>query len=551
MDLITCGGLTALELVALQFNNGLARLSSFKTFFAVVLLQYTLLRLYRIILYPTFISPLRNLPGPKDHNLVLGQEVKKFKAESPSSIQLQWMRKWPEAPFIRYLSLAGKEVLLVNSLAAHRAVLQTNVYDFVKPPFFARLVGEIAGVGLLFAEGDMHRRERRLLAGPFSVPSMRKLLPVFRRKAKDLSKTFEHLLGVESHATIETIEAFSKSTMDTIGVTVLGIELDTLSSMYPRSFQELYGQLLHQGALGQLISVVNAFVPIRNIVPLKANYDFIKASADLRQMLRDIIQKRAADLADGTFGREKGESRDLLTYMLEEAELRRQETGKEVWSVDDILGHMIGSKHQLTTSLLGHETTATTLTWSLYVLATDHAVQDQLRSEIKSLLETDPEPDYDAISGLPYLHNFVREVLRVYSPDLLIEGVPIPKGTQIDLNIALAHQHPAVWGPDAASFNPARWDALSGAAATPFAFAAFLQGPRTCPGRSFALAQVKAVLVELVPRWRFLGIAEGGGKGARLRRAGEECVGRGVRLANPSLTNRPAGGLFVRFERLA
>lgn len=269
------------------------------------------------------------------------------------------MRRWPDVPFIRYISFAGNEVLLVNSLAAHKAVLQSQVYDFAKPPFFARLVGEITGVGLLFAEGEFHKRERRLLANPFSVPSMRKLVPVFREKAKDLSEEFERLLGENSHGTIEgeiskredftrsrlialsiAIETLSKSTMDTIGVTVLGIELDTISSMYPQSFQELYSRILHQGPLGQLISVVNAFIPIRSFLPIGANQAFIQTTTNLRKMLRDIIQRRAADLADGTFKKTMGESRDLLTYMLEEAELRRQETGKEIWSVDDIIGHV-------------------------------------------------------------------------------------------------------------------------------------------------------------------------------------------------------------------
>ncbi|KAI0380858.1 cytochrome P450 [Hypomontagnella monticulosa] len=571
MDIVVCGGLTALELVALDLpGKGLDGLYIVKTFLAVLLMQYTLLKVYRITLYPNLLSPLRNLPGPKDHNLFLGQELKKLKAESPASVQLQWMREWPDAPFIRYISFAGKEVLLANSLAAHKAVLQTHVYDFVKPPFFARLVGEITGTGLLFAEGDAHRRERRLLAGPFSVPGMRKLLPVFRRKAKNLSETFEHTLGDKNHATVEVMKTLSKSTMDTIGVTVLGIELDTIASIYPQGFQELYGQILHQGPIGQLLMVINAVIPIRSIVPLDANRKFLKANNDLRKMLRDIIHKRAADLADGTFKKEMGESRDILTYMLEEAELRRQETRKEVWSADDIIGHLLNF------TSAGHESTATTLAWSLYVLATNHSIQDRLRSEIVSLLNTNPEPDYDAIFGLPYLHNFVREVLRVYPPShmaqrqttrpLVIEGTSIPKGTQIDISIPLVHQHPAIWGPDAAVFDPDRWDRLTGtAAASPFAFEAFLQGPRTCPGRNFALIEVKAVLLELLARWRFMGIERGpagdgekngeneGGESdseGELLTDGEECVGRGVKLANPSLTYRPAGGLYVRFERL-
>ncbi|KAI1462403.1 cytochrome P450 [Annulohypoxylon moriforme] len=507
--------------------------------------------LWFILVYSDYSSPFRNLPGPHDDNIIFGQEVGKFLAESPVELQLKWMRKWPDAPFIKYPSFAGRKVLLVNSLAAYKTVLQTHAYDFVKPPFFARLVGEITGVGLLFAEGESHKHERRLLAGPFSVPSMRKLLPVFREKARDLSDEFEELLGGKPYATVEAIETLSKSTMDTIGVTVLGIELNTISSMYPRSFQELYGQILHQEPAGQLISVINAFIPIRKFLPFGANRRFIQATTDLRNMLREIIQKRAAELADGTFKKNIGESRDLLTYMLEEAQLRRKETGKEDWSVDDIIGHLLNF------TSAGHESTATTISWSLYVLATNHHIQDRLRSEINSLLEANPEPDYDAIFGLPFLHNFIREVLRLYPPsymaqrkatrNLTIENVLIPKDTQLDIIIPAAHQHPSIWGPSAAVFDPDRWTALTGTAASPFAFEAFLQGPRTCPGRNFALIEVKAVLVELVPKWRFLGIERK--KGGEMLMDGEERVGRGVKLANPSLTYRPADGLFVRFER--
>ncbi|KAI1771885.1 cytochrome P450 [Hypoxylon cercidicola] len=556
MDIIACGGLTALELVIMQPMEHLDSWSVAKTLLTLFLVQYVVAKVYRIILYPNFLSPLRHLPGPKDHNLLLGQEVKKFQADSPASVQLQWSRNWPEAPFIRYISFIGKEVLLVNSLAAHKAVLQTHVYDFVKPPFFAGLVDEIVGTGLLFAEGEAHKHERRLLAGPFSVPSMRKLIPVFREKAKALSGVFEQVLGDKPYASFEVMETLSKSTMDTIGVTVLGIELETLASTYELGFQELYSRLIHQEPLGYLVTLVNSLVPIRRITPLKVNYRFVQARADLKKMLRDIIQKRVSDLAGGTFKKEMGESRDILTYMLEEAQLRRQETGKDVWSVDDIFGHLLNF------TSAGHESTATTLAWSLYTLATQHPVQERLRSEINSLLETNPEPDYDSIFGLPYLHNFVREVLRLYPSsymsqreavrDLVIEGVAIPKGAQIDINMPLVHQHAQVWGADAGVFDPDRWDrrgdAASPSASSPFAFEAFLQGPRICPGRNFALAEVKAVLMELLARWRFLGIEDK--DAGELLAGGEEEVGRGVRFANPSLTLRPAGGLRVRFERL-
>jgi hypothetical protein len=48
---------------------------------------------------------------------------------------LAWMRKWPDAPLIRYLSFGNSEVVLINSLAACKEVLQTRCYSFVKPAF--------------------------------------------------------------------------------------------------------------------------------------------------------------------------------------------------------------------------------------------------------------------------------------------------------------------------------------------------------------------------------------------------------------------------------
>ncbi|KAI1178408.1 cytochrome P450 3A5 [Nemania sp. FL0916] len=534
------------------------------TFVGLLLVHYLLFKLYRVYFYPRFFSPLRHLPGPQNNNVILGQELNKLRADSPIALPVEWSRRWPDAPFIRYLSIAGTEALVVNSLAAHKAVLQTHAYDFVKSPIFARLVGEVTGTGLLFAEGDDHKLQRKLLNGPFSVPSMRKILPVFQEKADNLSDAFEKVLGNRPYASLEVIDAISKSTLDTIGVTILGIELDTLSSMYPLGFQELFGRLLHQGPLGQVISIINSFIPIRKFVPLEANKRFMSADKDLRKMLREIIEKRKTDLRDGTFKRDVGESRDLLTYMLEESELQHQETGQEPWTVEDVTGHL----HNFVAA--GHETAASTLGWALHVLSTDHEIQDRLRAEIQALLGNNPKPTYEEISGLPYLSNFVREVLRLRTPalmsfrqavrDLTIEGVYIPKGTRVEIHMPLIHHSQPIWGPDVELFNPDRWDHLTVDSESPYAFEAFIQGPRICPGKNFALIEIKAMLIALVRKWRFIGIerwddtvgkeTNGEIKTRELLVDGEEAVGKGVKLANPSLTYRPAGGLLVRFERL-
>lgn len=140
-------------------------------------------------------------------------------------------------------------------------------------------------------------------------------------------------------------------------------------------------------------------------------------------------------------------------------------------------------------------------------------------------------------------------VSREATTDLVIEGVHIPKGTQLDVTVPVVHFHPHVWGADAAVFDPDRWDTLTGDAASPYAWEPFIQGARICPGKNLAMIEVKAILVELIAKWRFIGIEKNDESGI-LMTAEEAAIGKGVKAQNPSVTYCPAGGLRVRFGRV-
>jgi hypothetical protein len=100
----------------------------------------------------------------------------------PNDLYVKWMRTWPDAPFIRHLSFGNSEVLLVNNLKAHKEVMQTKAYSFVKPAFFEKLMGEFLGRGVLLSVGDEHRLQRRFLAGVLqgSEPTENAHLTAFR-----------------------------------------------------------------------------------------------------------------------------------------------------------------------------------------------------------------------------------------------------------------------------------------------------------------------------------------------------------------------------------
>jgi hypothetical protein len=127
---------------------------------------------------------------------------------------MSWVKKWPNADFIRYMTFGNSEALLVTSLVAQKEFLQAKCYSFVKPPFFKRLIVDIAGLGIIFSEGDDHKSQRKALRGKtaafwterrvadntlgigmFSLGNLKSFLPVFRSKAEELSGLFDRAIA--------------------------------------------------------------------------------------------------------------------------------------------------------------------------------------------------------------------------------------------------------------------------------------------------------------------------------------------------------------------
>lgn len=82
-------------------------------------------------------------------------------------------------------------------------------------------------------------------------------------------------------------------------------------------------------------------------------------------------------------------------------------------------------------------------------------------------------------------------------------------------------------------FNPDRWDAVTGVVANPFSIEAFINGPRTCPGRALALLEIKTILVEMLSNFSLEAVNDAD-----------------VEFSHPTLTLKPKGGLNVRARRL-
>ncbi|KAI1854249.1 hypothetical protein JX266_001390 [Neoarthrinium moseri] len=558
MDVTICGGLAVVEtsLIRLLWPHHEVGVDSPYGIFTrhawtIFLAQYLALKYYRIFLYHKYFSPLRHVPGPTNNHFFLGQTINLLKAETPTTLYVQWMKQFPDAPFIRYLSIANTEVLVPNNINAHKEVLQTQCYSFSKSKFFLRIVREVAGHGLILMEGDEHRAHRKMLGGSFSLQNIRKLEPIFKEKAKDICRFFEETIKHSNGMTgsFDCTNTFSKAILDIMGSAILGVDLNYVKpgEVHDQrqdgvagrkqnglrdgcTFHEAYDLFFSPGPVGKLLLFVNGGVPTRWL-PLEANREFLSAMDWLNEVLTMIIRDRyrviRAAMQDGTY--ERKDSRDFVTFVVEE-------------SIRGGTAQMIGEKeflgHILEFMAAGHDTSANMLSWSCYIMATNHSIQDRLREEIGSL---SAEPSFVEMDKLPYLENFVKEALRMYSPsttyhreanhDLTIEGIHIPKGTPLDLCPSVTHSNPTIWGADADSADPTRWEHLNAQQASPYAFEAFSNGPRICIGKQFAQFEIKTILVEMVRNYRFL------------------TVEHPFKVENPGFTLRP-GGLEVRIEKI-
>ncbi|KAI1769425.1 cytochrome P450 [Hypoxylon sp. FL1150] len=549
MDVLTCLSLAALEAFVMMMVGDRGHSDSLPTvqtgciLFAI---QYLLLKYYRIFLYHKYFSPLRHLPGPTDNHFFFGQSIKRVKADTTISSYVKWMKEHPDAPLLRYISFANTEVLVPASVNALREILQTHCYSFHKSPAWKRMVKEMAGNGVVTMESDRHRNHRRMLNGSFSVANMRKLEPTMKSIAAELSQLFDRAIAAckdGKTGVINCTECFSKTTVDIMAMAMLGIDLGNLrnttfdgqskvdkTDTTEFGFVEAYGIVFAPGTLGKMLMFVNGFVPIRWL-PVKANRDFLFATSWLDNYITELLRKRRAEIetAMGSGKYESSDSRDFVTFLIEESMPGGPAEGIEE---SEIIGDVLQSM------LAGHETSAVSLAWSLYILAEKPDIQAKLREE---LAELGDDMAWSRLDKLTYLENFIKESLRVYPPangtfrqtadDVSISGVAIPKGTLVDVIAAVPQLSPAIWGDDADEVDPTRWDRLAGDQLSPFAFMAFLQGPRICIARAMALMEMKIVLAEVVKNFRILRVE------------------KPFAVHNPGFTLRP-NGLEVRFERI-
>ncbi|KAK2009659.1 cytochrome P450 [Colletotrichum eremochloae] len=465
--------------------------------------------------------------------------LNQIRTPGPADIFISWMKQWPEAPFVRYLSIGNSETLMVNNMAAFKEVQQAKAYAFRKSHFAARMFSPITGHGLMFSEGEERKKQRNQLARAFSNQNTRKMLPVFQLKAKQLCQAISQELGGDEIKTVNIESFLKKASLDVFVIGSIGCDLESIS-IPEAHFHDVYERIIRQPPSGHIITFIDGHIPVRSWLPLPSNKKWLKDIALIRTMLLTCVENRRHEMmAEKKLGLDGSQTdrRDILTFILEDCQFDASQTS---WTDLELLEYMLNFIAG------GHETTGSTAMWITYVLATKPEVQGRLKQEVLGLCANKPrdwDPTYEELEHLVYVNNFLKEILRFYSPaiflpreaaeDVTVCGVFVPKGTQVTLCPAVAHFNPLVWGETAEAFDPDRW-ADGRAPKDSYAMEAFLQGPSGCIAKNMALLNVKSVIFALVRDFKFS------------PRPGWDGV---LELANPNFTLRPKESLRVTVER--
>ena len=377
-------------------------------------------------------------------------------------------------------------------------VLLDNAVNYVKPDLVKRLLAPTIGSGLLSSDGELWREQRRIVAASFVPAAVDTLMPAFARAARQTASSW----GAGG-----TIDVAGRAT-----ATTMRIISDSLFAGDPR--------LTSDEAMGHIAAALDGVSEARLQVLL--GLPLIPWSARGRRGRRGQVYLRET-LGAVVDDRRRGGYDDFLSGLIAALDSR----------FPPERAHSLAVDNAATFYLAGHETTANAITWTLYLLAEQPALQDDAAAEAQAALAAgDDDPGLP--DRLPLLRRIVEESLRLYPPaprfdrqavaaDRLGDHQVLP-GDIVSIWPWILHRHRGLWDdPDA--FDADRWTEANRAGRHRFQYIPFGGGPRVCVGMRFALAEALVVLAHWLAAWAFAPVP-----------------GRRV-MPSGMVTLRPAGGL--------
>lgn len=413
---------------------------------------------------------------------------------------------WPEPAFdvaIRTRQVLGFTVHIVSDPDAVERVLLGNKANYGRPRIVRRILSPLIGNGLLTAEGEDWRLQRKIVAPTFAPGAVAAMAAVMDAAALREVKSWPEHAG-----RLDFAAAATRTTMAIIADALFGSDPPLTRATAARQIDTL---MLAAGQ-ARLMTMLG----LENLDPSPIMRRARAARTWLRSTLEALVRERGLDGGgDDFFG---GLIRALNAQFPpdEAAEL----------AVDNAITFFVA----------GHETTANALAWTAYCLAAQPELQDRARTEALAALQLPPA---ERIAALPLLQQVFEESLRLYPPaprfdrealgDDELAGVRIARGDLVSIWPWVIHRHRKLWR-DPDRFDHTRFTPEAKAALHRFQYLPFGGGPRVCVGMRFATVEALLILA----RWleaRRLSLPEGWKP---------DPLG--------AVTLRPRGGMILRAE---
>jgi cytochrome P450 len=371
-------------------------------------------------------------------------------------------------------------VYLANHPDYARHVLQDNHRNYTKDTIQYRQLATITGRGLLTNDGDDWLRQRRLAQPAFHKERIERLGSMIAQYTSEMLVKWEP--AAASGAPVDIDEAMLQLTLRIVGKALFSIDLGQEAPTLTHAVLT---------ALDHIVYKASNFIALPESIPTPRNLRFRRALKTLDRAVYTLIEQR----------RQQSQPPDDLLTMLLAA--RDELTGAAM--TDQQVRDEV-----LTILIAGHETVASALTWSWYLLALHPEIQAHLAEEAQ-MLPDDPRDERLALPELPFTQHVFEETLRLYPPAWLITrratqpdrlgNYDIPAGSLIIISPYVMHRHPDFW-PTAEAFDPGRFAPASRKSIPRFAYLPFGGGPRLCIGDRFALYEAQWILALIARRFR-------------------------------------------------
>lgn len=425
-------------------------------------------------------APLPPKPDPRPDKVSLWRYFRLFRADilsaQPARLYRAWMAEF-RTPFFRSF--------LCNDPALVARVLKERPMDFPKSDRVREGLAPLLRDSVFLTNGETWLRQRRIIDPAFEGGRLRDTFPAMWEAGQACVARLRTKIGPEP---VEIEAETSHAAADVIFRTLFSIPIeDATASAVFHEFRR------HQNAS----PVVNlgALLPLPRWFPRFHSRATKRTAARIRALIERLTATRAAEIAAGTA------PDDLAT--------------KIMTTPDPVTGARFGTSEMVDQVaiffLAGHETSASALAWSLYLLAQNPDWQDRVAAEADAVIGEEI-PYFSILNRLKLSRAVFREALRLYPPvPMFVREArcpetfrerAVPKGAQVVISPWHLHRHERIWdNPD--GFDPARWESENGKEAQRCAYIPFSTGPRVCPGAGFAMAEGPLLLSLLIRAFRF------------------------------------------------